>query len=74
MRLRGRPRPARTGYDVVVISETACGAADLAVIAEAVAEERILITEDTDFGQLVLRQLRNPLLHLGPSTPLHVAA
>ena len=35
------------------ISETARGAADLAVIAEAVAEERILITEDTDFGQLV---------------------
>ena len=42
-----------TGYDVVAISETARGAADLAVIAEAVTEERILITEDTDFGQLV---------------------
>ena len=42
-----------TGYDVVAISETARGAADLAVIAQAVAEERILITEDTDFGQLV---------------------
>ena len=42
-----------TGYDVVAISDTARGAADLAVIAQAVAEERIFITEDTDFGQLV---------------------
>ena len=41
------------GYDVVAISETARGAADLAVIAEAVAEERILISEDTGFGQLL---------------------
>jgi hypothetical protein len=41
------------GHDVLAISERARGAADQVVIAMAVAEQRILITEDTDFGQLV---------------------
>jgi len=41
------------GHDVLAISERTRGAADQVVIAMAVAEQRILITEDTDFGQLV---------------------
>ena len=41
------------GHDVVAISETARGATDEVVIALAVEDNRILVTEDTDFGQLV---------------------
>lgn len=45
-------------HDVVAISETFSGAEDEAVIGLAVREERILITEDKDFGRLVYASLR----------------
>ncbi len=38
---------------MLAIAEMARGAADQVVIAMAAAEQRMLITEDTDFGQLV---------------------
>jgi predicted nuclease of predicted toxin-antitoxin system len=41
------------GHDVVAISETMGGAEDAAVIELAARERRILLTEDSDFGQLV---------------------
>ena len=41
------------GHDVVAIAEVARGAADGAVMARALAERRILITEDSDFGELL---------------------
>jgi len=41
------------GYNATVIVETAPGATDLVVINIAVQERRTLITEDTDFGELV---------------------
>jgi predicted nuclease of predicted toxin-antitoxin system len=41
------------GHDVVAIAESAPGAEDDAIIDEAVREQRIFITEDRDFGQLV---------------------
>jgi len=41
------------GHDVAVIVESAPGTPDDNVIDLAVREARILITEDTDFGQLV---------------------
>ena len=44
------------GHDVVAIAETAAGASDDQVLAIAVADQRILITEDRDFGELVVRQ------------------
>lgn len=41
------------GYDVLAVAEDARGATDERVIALALAERRILLTEDKDFGQLV---------------------
>jgi predicted nuclease of predicted toxin-antitoxin system len=44
------------GLDVAAIAETAAGASDEQVLAIAVADQRILITEDRDFGELIVRQ------------------
>jgi predicted nuclease of predicted toxin-antitoxin system len=44
------------GFDVTSIRETKSGTADIEVLAAADAEDRILITEDRDFGELVIRQ------------------
>jgi predicted nuclease of predicted toxin-antitoxin system len=41
------------GHDVLAIAEAARGAVDEAVMARALGERRILITEDPDFGELV---------------------
>jgi predicted nuclease of predicted toxin-antitoxin system len=41
------------GHDVVAIAETAPQTEDSDVIALAVSEGRVLLTEDKDFGQLV---------------------
>ena len=45
--------------DVIYIREIAAGAEDETVLKMATAEGRILITEDKDFGELVVR-LRLP--------------
>lgn len=50
MRLRA------AGLDVVAIAETAAGISDDQVLAMAAAKQRILVTEDRDFGELVVRQ------------------
>ena len=42
-----------TGHDVVAVAETARGAKDLEVIGLAREGERVLLTEDKDFGQLI---------------------
>ena len=41
------------GYDVVGIADIASGIPDEEVIALALRENRVLLTEDKDFGQLV---------------------
>jgi predicted nuclease of predicted toxin-antitoxin system len=41
------------GHDVVAIAEITRGAVDEAVMTRALGERRILITEDSDFGELV---------------------
>lgn len=41
------------GYDVIAITEQAAGTPDREVIQLALDEERVLLTEDKDFGQLV---------------------
>lgn len=41
------------GNDVVCVKDIAGGAADADVIGIAVDQQRVLITEDKDFGQLV---------------------
>ena len=46
------------GYDVMAVVEVAPGAEDIAVLDFAVNTERILLTEDKDFGQLVYADAR----------------
>lgn len=41
------------GHDVCAIAESASGSGDSIVMDMALREERILLTEDKDFGQLV---------------------
>ena len=41
------------GWNVIAVSEQCAGATDPDVIALASNEQRILVTEDKDFGQLV---------------------
>jgi predicted nuclease of predicted toxin-antitoxin system len=41
------------GHDVVAIADVARGASDEQVLERALQEERVLITEDRDFGVLV---------------------
>jgi predicted nuclease of predicted toxin-antitoxin system len=43
------------GHDVVWIREAAPGSADAEVLSRAQAEERLLLTFDKDFGELVFR-------------------
>jgi predicted nuclease of predicted toxin-antitoxin system len=52
-RLRSR------GHDVVYMAEIAPTATDFAVIERAQAEARLLLTEDKDFGELVVRRDRS---------------
>lgn len=50
-----RRAPAAGGHDVVWIREAAPGSSDTAVLARALAEDRLLITLDKDFGELVFK-------------------
>ena len=43
------------GHDVLFVMESARGADDETVLRRAAADERILLTEDKDFGELVVR-------------------
>jgi predicted nuclease of predicted toxin-antitoxin system len=51
----------RLGHDVAYIAEHASGLTDPEVLGLAVAEGRLLITEDKDFGEIVIR-LRRPAI------------
>jgi predicted nuclease of predicted toxin-antitoxin system len=44
------------GYDVASVRETRPGASDKDVLDEADSSDRVLLTEDRDFGELVVRQ------------------
>lgn len=48
------------GHDVAAVRDSSRGAADEVVINLAVRENRILLTEDKDFGQLVYAHAANP--------------
>lgn len=45
------------GIDVAAISEDARGASDLEVLGRAREEQRVLVTLDRDFGELIYRDL-----------------
>lgn len=44
------------GHDVISIIENHRGSADEIVLKKAVNEDRVLITSDTDFGELIYHQ------------------
>jgi predicted nuclease of predicted toxin-antitoxin system len=48
-------RLRQSGHDVLWIREVAPGSPDISIINRAVAEDRLLITFDKDFGELVFR-------------------
>jgi predicted nuclease of predicted toxin-antitoxin system len=45
----------RDGHDISWIAETSPGATDDAVLAQSLAEGRVLVTFDKDFGKLAFR-------------------
>lgn len=49
----------RRGHDVLWARTHLAGAADSEILARAVAEERLLVTFDKDFGELVYRRGRS---------------
>jgi predicted nuclease of predicted toxin-antitoxin system len=49
-------RPRADGHDVIAVGQSGHGASDEQVIQMANAEGRVLITEDRDFGELIIRQ------------------
>lgn len=66
------------GHDVSWIREDAPGSTDAQVIHRALAEDRLLVTFDKDFGELAFRQgIRSPcgimLFRITTRSPAHVA-
>jgi predicted nuclease of predicted toxin-antitoxin system len=61
------------GHDVLYVAEAAVGLSDADVIALALREKRLLLTEDKDFGDLVFRRERTVpgvvLMRIGSETP-----
>lgn len=49
----------QAGHDVLAIAEIAPGATDEQVLERAAHEQRVLITEDLDFGNLVFARGRS---------------
>jgi len=43
------------GHDVLAVKETMRGAADDLILARAQAEQRLVVTQDKDFGELAFR-------------------
>lgn len=64
-------RLRQSGHDVLWIRETSPGCSDVGVKDRALAEDRLLITFDKDFGELAFRRSgkaslrRRTLAHLG---------
>jgi predicted nuclease of predicted toxin-antitoxin system len=48
----------QSGHDVIYMSEAAPRTTDLEVLSRAAKENRLLLTEDKDFGDLVFRQAK----------------
>ncbi len=46
------------GHDVLAVAETTPQADDWDILAQAVSERRIVVTNDKDFGELVFRSRR----------------
>lgn len=44
------------GHDVVYVAEAQASASDANVVALALAEDRIIVTQDYDFGEMAVRE------------------
>lgn len=44
------------GHDVLIVAEAMPQADDLTILQRAYAEERIVVTNDKDFGELIFRR------------------
>ncbi len=49
-----------TGYDVLTVTATIPGAPDDEVMALAIKDTRVIVTEDKDFGELAFRDGSRP--------------
>lgn len=49
-------RLREAGHDVSYAAEMAAGEPDIAIVALAIRENRLLLTDDKDFGELVVRR------------------
>ena len=68
----------QAGYDITAIIEDSPGIPDTSVLARAADEQRIILTFDRDYGELIYRQrLRSPsgiiYLRFQPQTPTEPA-
>ena len=65
-----------TGIDIVPVKELSSGISDEAVLEAANKQNRILITFDTDFGELIFKQKLKArgviLLKFAPKSTQHV--
>jgi predicted nuclease of predicted toxin-antitoxin system len=65
------------GHDVLAVAEIAPAAADDSVLAMAIRQKRVLLTEDKDFGQWVYADKRSSagvvLLRYPPQTRQRIA-
>ena len=63
--------------DITSVSETSPGLSDRAVIEQANKENRIIITFDKDFGELIFKERLKVkgliLLRIAPASPEHIA-
>lgn len=48
------------GHDVIAVTEAMPGATDETIMRRAIAEQRILVTEDKDFGELAFKHGHRP--------------
>ncbi len=66
------PRFRNAGHDVVYLAESSAGVTDTEVIALAETGNRLLLTEDKDFGELVFHgRMAVPGLVLLIDQPAH---
>jgi len=49
-------RLREAGHDVGYVAEKAAGEPDIALVGLAIRENRLLLTDDKDFGELVIRR------------------
>jgi Domain of unknown function (DUF5615) len=67
------------GHDVVSVAEVAAGSPDDAVLALAIADGRLIVTLDRDFGELLFRRgagagVSGVIYFRDAPGPIHVAA